>query len=163
RSVVDVYVSRAASGFNRISSEVRRENSFGVRAKRERRFLHQRTREHRVYQRKTLANHRSKHKRIRSRSIQLQGGSTSRYCIFLDATFKSVRALYQPMRLQSISLRQPLSFVCWLLLFSLDPGPISIAQVEAPVAPYPTGTHLQLVRQFYGSAHGLPADDIQAV
>ena len=67
------------------------------------------------------------------------------------------------MRLQSISLRQPLSFVCWLLLFSLDPRPISIAQVEASVAPYPTGTHLQLVRQFYGSAHGLPADDIQAV
>src|SRR5438552_9159726 len=33
--------------------------------------------------------------------------------------------------------------------------------VGAP--PYPTGSHLQLVRQFFTAANGLPGDDIRAV
>src|SRR5882672_2990475 len=40
---------------------------------------------------------------------------------------------------------------------------IRAATVETRAAPYPTGSHLQMVRKFFTSADGLPADEIRAV
>src|SRR5207244_13218819 len=52
----------------------------------------------------------------------------------------------------------------WIVFVGLLPEVVRSAQAEDCVpVPYPTGSHLQLVRSFFTSSNGLPADDVQAV
>jgi hypothetical protein len=50
----------------------------------------------------------------------------------------------------------------WLVIFLMGFG-VALAAEPSHHVPYATGTHLQLVRQFYTAADGLPADQIRAV
>src|SRR5437867_7949274 len=52
----------------------------------------------------------------------------------------------------------------WIVFLGLLPEVVQSAQAEDCVpVPYPTGSHLQLVRSFFTSSNGLPADDVRAV
>jgi hypothetical protein len=61
------------------------------------------------------------------------------------------------------SVASPLLCFAPILTLSLATTPVWSAPDATPPAPYPTGSHLQLVRQFYTTADGLPGDDIRAV
>src|SRR6266576_936410 len=55
---------------------------------------------------------------------------------------------------------------CWfaILLPALQTTELQSAETDASgPAPYPTGSHFQLVREFFTTADGLSADDIRAV
>src|SRR6266545_3746017 len=55
---------------------------------------------------------------------------------------------------------------CWfaILLLALQTAELQSAETNASgPAPYPTGSHFQLVREFFRTADGLTADDIRAV
>src|SRR5262245_47900651 len=43
------------------------------------------------------------------------------------------------------------------------PQPSSPTTYRGIAPPFPTGTHLQLGRQFFSAANGLPSDDVRAV
>ena len=54
---------------------------------------------------------------------------------------------------------------CLVPLVSLSLATTAVWSAQNPTgpAPFPTGHHPQLVRQFYTTADGLPGDDIRAV
>src|SRR5947208_524783 len=41
--------------------------------------------------------------------------------------------------------------------------PAAASSPSIPTVPYPTGSHLQLVRRFFTAADGLPGDEIRSV
>src|SRR6267154_6096693 len=53
------------------------------------------------------------------------------------------------------------------LIFVLTSGllsaPLRVQSADASPLPYPTGSHLQMVRRFFTAADGLPGDDIRAI
>src|SRR5205823_564964 len=55
---------------------------------------------------------------------------------------------------------------CWLAVFGLVFQATDIRGSETNTSaspPFPTGSHLQLVRTFFTTANGLPTDEIRAV
>src|SRR5437870_306083 len=74
------------------------------------------------------------------------------------AADKNVRA---PLRLRS-ALQLCCAFAIGLLAFQATKA-LSVETEPSAPTPFPTGSHLQLVRRFFTIADGLPANDILAV